>query len=107
MDMEVMYNVTRPAIVAGRQTSPLIGFFQIMTNAVVCGLVELAAVWAARWGEGRGWREAHFAAWHTACCWTFRWDGGMGEVTDTVCEVAAAGGLYSAKPAMESGVLIP
>ena len=33
----------------------------LCTWHAVCGILELAVVWAARWGEGRGLWVAHFA----------------------------------------------
>lgn len=55
----------------------------LCTWRTLCAIPELAVVWVARWGEGRGLRSAHFAVWHTDCGWTFRWDWGIGEITET------------------------
>lgn len=49
----------------------------------VCGILELAVVWVARWGEGRGLWVAHFTVWHTACGLTFKWHWGIGGITET------------------------
>lgn len=70
------------------QTYLLIGFSpnneSLCSWNTYCAILELAVVWVARWGEGRGFvGRSHFAVWRTACGWTFWWEWGIGGITET------------------------